>query len=162
LRFRRQSLSFALADSHAMTPEQRDRYYWEVISPRLQHLGGRICDATGIDDDVLAEVAYQELVRFYDEQVAVGYWHPSFTDSVGDYTHDAAAALVYYRRALDEARLLHEQTHSILICMAERLFELRQPEQAEACLREGRAEAVRRGDDHYVEVADRVLHETSA
>lgn len=145
-----------------MNSEQRDKYYLEVVSPRLRHLGGRICDATGIDDDVLAEVAYQELVRFYDEQVSAGYWHPSFTESIGDFTHDAAAALIYYRRALNEARLLHEQTHSILIWMAERLFELRQPEQAEACLREGRAEAVRRGDDHCVEVADRILRETLA
>ena len=156
------SLKFQ-ADLHAMTPEQRYRYYCEVIYPRLLLLEGRICDATGVFDDVLTEVAYQELVRFYDEQVAAGFWHPLFTEAVGDFTFDdAASALIYYRRALDEARLLQEPTYTILIAMGERLFEIRQPEQAEACLCEGRAEAVRCGDDFYAKEADRILHETSA
>lgn len=144
-----------------MIPE-RHRYYVEVISPRLGQLLGRICDATGIEDEVLEAVAYQNLVSFYEEQVAAGHWHPSFTESVGDFTHDDAAALVYYRRALDEARRLPDQTHSILICMASRLHKLGQAEQAEACLAEGRADAIRLGDKHCIEQADRILKEMSA
>jgi hypothetical protein len=123
---------------------------------------GRICDATGIEDEVLEAVAYQNLLSFYEEQAAAGHWHPSFTESVGDFTHDAAAALVYYRRALDEARRLPDKTHSILICMAQRLHELGQTEQAEACLFDGRAEAVRRGDKDCVADADRIQKEMSA
>lgn len=142
-----------------MTPEERHQHYMEVINPRLRHLGAEICNASAIDDEVLHEVAYQNLVSFYEEQVAAGHWHPSLTESVGDFTHDAAAALVYYRRALDEARRLPDQTHSILICMAERLHELGQTEQAEACLAEGRMEAIRRGDKDCVEDADRILKE---
>lgn len=145
-----------------MTPDQRHQHYLEVISPRLQQLAGRICDATGIEDEVLEAVAYQNLVSFYEEQVAAGHWHPSFTESVGDFTFDAAAALVYYRRALDEARRLPDQTHSILICMAERLNELGQTEQAEACLAEGRTDAIRLGDKHCIEQADRVLKEMTS
>ena len=114
-----------------------------------------------MDDEVLHEVVYEKLVEFYDEQVGLGYWHPSFTESLGDFTGDDAKALVYYRRALDEARRLSDQTHSILICMAERLHELGQMEQAEACLRDGRAEAVRRGDERCVKDADRILRAIS-
>ncbi|MEQ2006733.1 MAG: hypothetical protein ABMA26_08040 [Limisphaerales bacterium] len=142
-----------------MTPDQRHQHYVEVINPRLQQLGGRICDASGIDDEVLEAVAYQNLVSFYEEQVAAGHWHPSFTESMGDFTTDDTAALVYYRRALDEARRLPDQTHSILLCMAERLNWLGQMEQAEACLADGRAEAVRRGDNDCIEQADRILKE---
>lgn len=145
-----------------MTPDQRHQHYAEVINPRLQQLGGRICDASGIEDDVLEAVAYQNLVSFYEGQVAAGHWHPSFTESVGDFTHDDAAALVYYRRALDEARRLPDQTHSILLCMAERLSWLGQTEQAEACLAEGRADAVRLGDKHCIEQADRILKEMTS
>lgn len=145
-----------------MTPDQRHKHYVEVINPQLRHLGAEICNASAIDDEVLHEVAYQNLVSFYEEQVATGYWHPALTEAVGDFTTDDNAALVYYRRALDEARRLPDQTHSILICMAERLHELGQTEQGEACLFEGRAEAVRRGDKDCVTDADRIQKEMSA
>ena len=46
--------------------------------------------------------------------------------------------------------------------MAKALFEAGQKEQAEASLRDGRAEALQRGDDEYVREADRVLQEASA
>lgn len=145
-----------------MTPDERHKYYLEVINPQLRHLGAEICNATAIDDEVLHEVAYQNLVNFYDEQVATGYWHPFFTESVGDFTTDAAGALVYYRRALAEARRLPDPTHSILLCMAQRLFELGQTEQAEACLAEGRADAIRLGDKDCIEQADRIQEEFPA
>ncbi len=142
-----------------MTSEQRHQHYLEVINPQLRHFGAEICNATGIDDEVLEAVAYQNLVSFYDEQVATGYWHPALTEAVGDFTSDAAPALAFYRRALDEAKQMSDQTHSILLCMAQRLFELGQPEQAEACLAEGRADAVRLGDKDCIEQADRILKE---
>ncbi len=44
--------------------------------------------------------------------------------------------------------------------MAQALFKVGQKEQAEACLRDGRAEALRRGDDEYVREADRVLRKS--
>ncbi len=144
-----------------MTHNERHQYYLEVISPQLRHLGAEICNAGAMDDEVLREVAYQNLVSFYDEQVAAGFWHPFFTESVGDFTPDAAASLVYYRRALSEARRLSDQAHSILLCMAQRLYELGQIEQAEACLVEGRAEAVRRGDTDSIQDADRISAESS-
>lgn len=145
-----------------MTPDQRNKHYVEVINPHLRHLGAEICNASAIDDEVLHEVAYQNLVSFYDEQVATGYWHPALTEAVADFTSDNVAALVYYRRALDEARLLPDQTQSILLCMAQQLFELGQTEQAEACLADGRAEAIQRGDKDCIEQADRIQKEFMA
>ena len=145
-----------------MTPEQRHQHYVEVINPQLRHVGAEICNASAMDDEVLGAVAYQNLVSFYEEQVAAGHWHPAFTESVGDFTHDAAAALVYYRRALDEARRLPDRTHSILLCMAERLHELGKTEQAEACLAEGRSDAVRLCDKDCIEQANRILKEMAS
>ena len=142
-----------------MTPDQRHKHYVEVINPQLRHLGAEICNATAIDDEVLHEVAYQNLVSYYDAQVAAGYWHPALTEAVADFTSDNVAALVYYRRALDEARRLPDQTHSILLCMAQQLFELGQTEQAEACLADGRAEAIQRDDKDCIEQADRIQNE---
>lgn len=145
-----------------MSAEQRNKYYVEVINPRLRHLGAEICNASAMEDEVLSAVAHQNLVSYYEEQVAAGHWHPALTECIGDFTHDAAAALVYYRRALDEARRLPDRTHSILLCMAKRLHELGQTEQAEACLAEGRADAIRLVDKDCIEQADRIQKEFPA
>jgi len=76
--------------------------------------------------------------------------------------HDAAAALPYYRLALQQARELDLGSCSLLISMAEALLKSGQMEQAEACLRDGRAEALKLGDPDCVEEADRILREMSA
>ena len=85
-------------------------------------------------------------------------------DAVADFTaaRDAAGAIPYYRLALEQARELDCDAQTILIAMGRALFESGQREQAEAALRDGRAEALRRGDDEYVREADRVLREASA
>lgn len=139
-----------------MTPEQRHRHYVEVINPELRRIGAAICNASAVEDEVLNAVAYRELVEFFEQQTAAGHWHPSFTECLGDFTMDARDALTYYRRALEQACQLPDRTHTILLCMAERLHELGQTEQAEACLAEGRAEAVRDGDTDSVAEADRI------
>ena len=147
-----------------MTKEERHRHYMEVINPRLDALARLICEASGIDDSVLEQSRYQDLLAFYEEQVGLGYWHPRLAEAVADFTasRDAATSLPFYQLALEQARLLDDDTHTVLIAMAEVLFETGQTEQAEACLRDGRAEALRRGDHEYVQEANRVLRETSA
>ena len=118
-----------------------------------------------MDDEVLAQSRYQDLLAFYEEQVGLGFWHPSLSETVADFTaaqDDDAAAIPYYRLALEQAHALDDDTHTILIAMAESLFDVGQFEQAEACLRDGRAEAVRRGADDEVQEADRVLRKLSA
>jgi hypothetical protein len=49
-----------------------------------------------------------------------------------------------------------------LISLAQQLIELGHREQAEAYLRDGRAEAVRRGDTFWIEDADRLLQKLAA
>ena len=139
-----------------MTSEERGRYYYQVVEPRLSEFAHRLVVASGMEDWVLHASIYQELTNFYDEQLAEGCWHPYLTESVGDFSDDAAIALEYYERAFSEARLMDEPTHSILICMARRLFELGQMEKGRICLEEGRAEAVRCADDYYVHEADEI------
>ena len=111
-------------------------------------------------DQVLEELRFADLAKFYREQVRLGYWHPGLTETMADYTavSDQAASLIYYRVALEQARELGSDSYTILISMAEALFGSGQREQAEACLRDGRAEAARCGDDDYIQEADRVSH----
>jgi hypothetical protein len=147
-----------------MTTEERHQHYVEVINPQLDALARLICEASGIDDRILDQSRYQDLLAFYTGQVSHGCWHPALTEAVADFTaaRDAVAALPYYRLALEQARELACDTHTILIAMAQAFFKVGQKEQAEACLRDGRAEAVRRGDDEYAREADRVLRESPA
>jgi len=147
-----------------MTTEERHRHYTEVINPRLDELGRLICEASGIGDRVLEESRYQDLLAFYEGQVALGSWHPRLAEAVADFTasRSAEAAIPFYKLALEQARALDDDTHTILIAMAEALFETGRTEQAEAYLRDGRAEALQRGDTEYVQEADRISRETSA
>src|SRR5712671_5010369 len=99
---------YSLGRLAAMTTEQRHRHYKEVINPRLDTLARLICEASGIDDDVLEQSRYQDLLAFYEEQVALGFWHPRLAEAVADFTasRDAAAAVPFYELALEQARLL--------------------------------------------------------
>ena len=117
-----------------------------------------------MDDEVLRELRYQDLTTFYAEQLSQAYWHPALTESVADFTavDNPSAALPYYRLALSQAQTLNDRRYTMLISMAEALFDLGQKEQAEACLRDGRQEALSRGDLDYVHEADRVQQEASA
>ena len=146
-----------------MTAEERHRYYVEVINPRLDILARLICEASRIEDQVLRTSRYQDLLLFYEEQVGLGFWHPKLAETVADFTaaRDAAGALPFYRLALEQAKLLDDEIHTILIAMAQALFDAGQTEQAETCLSDGRAEALRRGDNNCVLRADEVRREFS-
>ena len=86
--------------------------------------------------------------------------HPLLTEAVADYTDDTAEAVRLYELALAQAQTIpDEPTHTKMISLAERLIELGRKEQAEAYLRDGRAEAARRNDTFWVEDADRLLHQ---
>jgi len=142
-----------------MNPDDRQRHYVQAVWPKLQALGDRICDAEEREDERLIEHGYGELIAFYESQTAAGFWHPGLTEALADFTEDPAAAVEYYRKALAEARELEEQTHSILIDLAERLIELGELEEAEACLREGHSVAKQAGDADYVGEAERIARE---
>lgn len=114
-----------------------------------------------MDDQVLGQVRCQELAGFYEEETRRGYWHPSLTETMADFTavYDAPAALPYYRLALEQARELNLDSYSILIAMAEALAESGLKEQAEACLRDGRNQAQVAGDVDYIKKADSLARE---
>ncbi len=147
-----------------MNAEERHAYYADVIQPQLERFARRICEASGIGDLVLEESRYQDLMDFYEEQVSQACWHPALTESVADFTavRNPSGALPYYRLALEQARLLNDRAYTILISLAEALLELGQKEQAEACLRDGREQALKAEDLDYVHEADRIQQEASA
>lgn len=128
---------------------------------QVRELATEITNATMADDVALAESLYQRLLAFQEGQAAAGRSHPFLVETLADYTDDASQALRYYEQALAMSRQMasDEPTHTILIGIGTRLIELGQREQAEAFIRDGRAEAVRRSDLDAVNEADQLLIE---
>jgi len=121
-------------------------------------------NATLADDHALAESLYQRFLAFHEEHLAAGHSHPFLVETLADYTDDPAHAIRYYEQALAMSRQMasDEPTHTILIGIGEKLIELGRSEQAEAFIRDGRAEALRRSDLDMVKEADQLLHEDAA
>jgi hypothetical protein len=127
---------------------------------RVHELALAITNASEAGDAVLYDSLCQTLRAYYDEQANSGRSHPFLTEAIADYTDDAAEAVRLYELALEQARTFpDEPTYTKMISLAEHFIGLGRKEQAEAYLRDGRAEAARRGDTFWVEDADRLLHE---
>jgi hypothetical protein len=129
------------------------------IYERVSELAADITNATLADDRALAESLYQRLHNYHKEQFAAGRSHPFIVETLADYTDDPAQAIHYYEQALAMSRHMtsDEPTHTILIGIGTHLIDMGQREQAEAFIRDARAEALRRGDTDSVEDADKLL-----
>jgi len=128
------------------------------IYERVHELALAIVNAAQAGDQALHDAHCQALRAYYDEQASLGRSHPFLTEAMADYTEEATEAVRLYELALEQSRMVpSEPTHTKMISLAQQLIELGRREQAEAYLRDGRAEAVRRGDTHWVEDADRLL-----
>lgn len=114
-----------------------------------------------MDDQVLGQVRHQKLAEYYTEETRRGYWHPSLTETLADFTaiHDAAAALPQYKLALKQAEELDLDSYSILISMAAACAECGQKEQAIALLCDGRNQAEEAGDKRAIKQADEIARE---
>lgn len=133
------------------------------IYERVHELALAIVNALCADDDPLHDSLCQTLRTYYDAQVRLGRSHPFLTEAMADYTDDAAEAVRLYELSLEQAcRFPDEPTHTKMISLAQQFIELGRTEQAEVLLRDGRAEAVRRGDTHWIEDADRLLQQLAA
>lgn len=125
---------------------------------RVRELALVITNASEAGDDVMYDSLCQSLRSFYDEQASLGRSHPFLTETMADYTEDASEAARLYELALKQAGAYRDEpTHTKKISLAEQLIELGRTEQAEAYLRDGRAEAVHRGDKFWIREADRLL-----
>jgi hypothetical protein len=117
-----------------------------------------IVNATEAGDEVLHAAHCQALRAYYDEQTRLGRTHPFLTEAMADYTENAAEAARLYELALKQSLAFpDEPTHTKMICLAEQMIELGRTEQAEAYLRDGRGEAVCRGDRDSIKDADGLL-----
>ena len=133
------------------------------IYERVHELAVAIANASAAGDDALYDSLCQTICIFCDEQAGLGRSHPFLTETMADYTSDPAEAVQLYELALKQACAFpDEPTHTKMISLAEQLIELGRREQAEAYLRDGRAEAARRGDTFWVEDADRLLRDLAA
>jgi hypothetical protein len=130
------------------------------IYERVHELAVAIVNASGAGDDALHDSLCQTLRAYYDEQATSGRPHPFLTEAMADYTDDATEAVRLCELSLEQAGLFaDEPTHTKMISLAHHFIELGRTEQAEAYLRDGRAEAVRHGDTFWIEDADRLLHQ---
>ncbi|HEY1174491.1 MAG TPA: hypothetical protein VGH19_24210 [Verrucomicrobiae bacterium] len=129
------------------------------IYEHVSRLAMDITNATLADDSALADSLYQNLRLYHEEQLVNGRTHPFILETLADYTDDAAQAFHYYEEAIALSRRLpgDEPTHTILIAIGERLLELKRTEHAEAFLRDGRTEALRRNDLDAVKQAHELL-----
>lgn len=133
------------------------------IYERVADLAAEITNATLADDHALSQSLYQQLLDFYTELSAANRCHPFVIETLADYTDDPTEALRYYEQALAMSRLMtsDEPTQTILIGIGAQLLQMGRREQAEAYLRDGRAEAVRREDSSWIDEADRLLQDGS-
>ena len=130
------------------------------IYDRVIEHGWAIVNAMEAGDGALQDSHRLSLRAYYDEQTSLGRSLPFLTEAMADYTEDAAEAVRLYKLALEQSRSLpDEPLHTKMIALAERLVELGRTEQAVAYARDGRAEAVRRGDTFWIEDADRLLQQ---
>ena len=130
------------------------------IYERVHELAVAIVRASEAGDDGLDDSLCQTLRAYFDEQASSGRSHPFLTEAMADYTCDNAEAVRLYELALEQARAFpDEPTHTKMISLARRLIELGRREQAEAYLRDGRAEAVRRDDTYWIQDADTLLQQ---
>ena len=127
------------------------------IYARVHELALRLTNASEAGDTVLEESGYESLRAYHAELTPAGQGCPFLTETLADFAANAAAAVEYYELALAPARTMAgEPTHPKLISPAGRLLELGRREQAKACLRDGRAEAVRLADADWIKEADRL------
>ena len=116
-----------------------------------------------LGDDVLRDSITQALRGYFEEQATLGRSHHFLTDAIADFTADPATAISYYQLALKQARTIPgEPTHTKMISLAQRLVEVGRKEEAEAYARDGRAEALRRGDAFWKEEAATLLRDLAS
>ena len=133
------------------------------IYARVHELALGMVNSTEAGDAALNEHHYESLLRYYRELTESGRAHPFLTEALADFTEDVATSVFYYRLALEQARMQpNEPLHTKMISLAERLIELGLREQAEAYLRDGRAEAVKVADADSIKNADRLLRDCAA
>jgi hypothetical protein len=127
---------------------------------RVHELALAIVNATEAGDDALCDSLGHALRTYYDEQTRLGRSHPFLTEVMADYTDAPSEAACLYELALGQARAFpDEPTHTKMISLAENLISLGQTERAEAYLRDGRSEAVRRDDTFWIDDADRLFRQ---
>jgi len=126
---------------------------------KLRELCGRICDASEIEDAVLHAVRKQDLRDYHRTQTEVGFWHPALTEAMAGFAEDTPTRIKFYRLAIEQGKALQQPTYTALLDLAHELHEVGRTEEAEACLRDGRAQAQALGDSFWIENADRYLAE---
>lgn len=131
------------------------------IHESVGELVASIALAVLAEDCALAESFQQQLHSYCHAQLAAGRNHPFLLETLGDFTDDPAQAFCHYQQALEMSRGMNtdEPTHSILIGLGEQLIEMKQFEQAEAFIRDGRTEAVRRKEPDWIKNANKLLQQ---
>ncbi len=129
------------------------------IYERVLEFAMLITNAELAGDDVLSAIHYSAFSDYHAEIIRDGRCHPFLLETLADYTDDETLAMTYYEQSLALSRQMNEPTHTILIAMGQAHHAGKRFELAEACLRDGLAEARLRGDLDMVKEAKELLRE---
>jgi hypothetical protein len=129
----------------------------------VREIALEIVNASSAGDAVLQASLYEAFVDFYREMSAINRSHPFLTESLADFTDDDEEAARLYLLAIDQAETFPEEyTHTKKFALARCLWTLGQPEQAEAYVRDARAEAARLDDQDCILECEDLLREIEA
>ncbi len=117
-------------------------------------------NASAAGDVSLNASLYQSLRAYFEVEGEEGRSHPFLTETLADVTENRVEAVRLYKLAISQVPSVEgEPLHTKMVCLGRRLLELGRKEEAEAYLRDGRAEAVRCSDNYYIKQADEMLRE---
>jgi tetratricopeptide (TPR) repeat protein len=131
----------------------------EGIYDQVMELVHDIVDATYAEDSGLIAKTHEALRRYCVKQMMRGENHPFIPETLADFTEDHETAIRLYKQALELAERTQNQTHSILLSLAERYRELGLASEEKTCLEAAYKDAVSMGDEEDIEKAETLLKE---
>jgi tetratricopeptide (TPR) repeat protein len=131
----------------------------EDIYDQVAELVHDIVDATYAEDSELIAKSYEALRSYCVKQMMRGKNHPFLPETLADFTEDHESAIRLYKQALELAERTQNQTHTILLSLAERYRDLGLTSEEKTCLEAAYQDAVSMGDGEDIEKAAALLNE---
>lgn len=131
----------------------------EDIYDQVGELVHDIVDAVYAENPELIAECYEALRKYCIKQKLRGKNHPFLPETLADFTEDHNKAIRLYKEAIELAEQTDNQTHGILLSLAERYRELGLTSEEKTCLEAAYKDALSTGDEEDIEKAETLLKE---